>query len=408
MKRPRWIVLLMLALAATAAARHRPLKPKPKNGAYLRRTRLWYMLHVPQGYDPRQKYPLLVVAPYRDDYAAPSFQVWAELAKEDRLFLAALNFPPGYKEDREQRFVELVVELLRTYHGIDHRRMIFVGLEAGAVQVLKFAASYPYVFAAGLALNPRGVPKLEEIERHRSPKMAGKPTRIYITVDPENESIQEALKVARRRLKSSGVLAAVKEAVPVGLGKPSDDEAKLARQVIRSQYSDSKRARVLARLRGTAEEERKKREEEKKKLAAAEKKKERPPEKGAPPKKAEPSEEADPDKVMVAAQEAYDQREYARAIELYEKLAQLRPDSDYAALAKRRIDELLSDPTIKRVIADERAGRKAKSMLSLAQNFQKAGETERAAVYYKKIIEDFPGTSFAKKAQDALDALNPN
>jgi tetratricopeptide (TPR) repeat protein len=408
MTRSRWIVLLMLALAATAAARHRPLKPKPKNAAYLRGTRLWYMLHVPQDYNPRQSYPLLVVAPYRDDYAAPSFQVWEELAKEDRLFLAALNFPPGYKEDREPRFVELVVELLRTYHGIDHRRMVFVGLEAGAVQVLKFAASYPYVFATGLALNPRGVPKLEEIERHRSPKMATKPTRIYITVDPENESIQEALKVARRRLKSSGVLAAVKEAVPVGLGKPSDDEAKLARQVIRSQYSDSKRARVLARLRGTAEEERKKREAEKKKLAAAEKKKERPPEKGAPPKKAPPPEEADPDKVMVAAQEAYDQREYARAIELYEKLAELRPDSDYAALAKRRIDELLSDPTIKRVIADERAGRKAKSMLSLAENFQKAGETERAAVYYKKIVEDFPGTSFAKKAQDALDDLDPN
>lgn len=401
MIRARWIVLLVLSLAAVAAGRGRPPKPKPKNAAYLGKTKLWYLLHVPSKYNPKkEKYPLLVVAPYRDDFAAASFQVWQSLAKHDRVFLAALNFRPGTKQDREKRYCDLVAELCRKYGGIDRKRLIFVGVEKGATQVIKFVAAYPRVFAVGVAVGPRSIPDLSKVKPSAKPRLIATATRLFVIYDPKNAGVRKQLSEARKRLQRLRIPVRTKSAPPVGLGKPSDEEAKIAQKVIRETYSSAKRTEVAMRLRQAAEAERKKREEERKKLAAAKAKEKESAEPGK-----EPTEPATPDDVLLAAQEAYEKKQYAKALKLFQQLAKLAPDSEYSRLANERVKELLADPSVKRAMADAEVERRARPLLSLARNFRRTGDAVKAAAYYKKVIAQFPDTSFAEEARRELTTL---
>lgn len=405
MSRARWIVLWVLLLAVVAAGRGRPPKPKPKNAAYLGKTKLWYLLHVPSKYNPKkEKYPLLVVAPYRDDFAAASFQVWQGLAKHDRVFLAALNFRPGTKQDREKRYCDLVAELCRKYGGIDRKRLIFVGVEKGATQVIKFAAAYPRVFAVGVAVGPRSIPDLSKVKPSAKPRLIATATRLFVIYDPKNAGVRKQLSEARKRLQRLRIPVRTKSAPPVGLGKPSDEEAKIAQKVIRETYSSAKRTEVAMRLRQTAEAERKKREEERRKLAAAKAEEKEPAEPGKEPGK-KPTEPATPDDVLLAAQEAYEKKQYAKALKLFQQLAKLAPDSEYSRLANERVKELEADPSVKRAMADAQVEKRARRLLTFARNFRRTGDAVKAAAHYKKVIAQFPGTSFAEEARRELATL---
>ena len=44
-------------------------------------------------------------------------------------------------------------------------------------------------------------------------------------------------------------------------------------------------------------------------------------------------------------------------------------------------------------------------MFYMAQAYQNSGDNENAAVWYQKIIDTFPGTSYASDAQDYKDAI---
>jgi TolA-binding protein len=399
---------VVLALWLAAAARGaQPVRPKPKEAAFLAKTKLWYLLHVPEKYDPKEPYPLVVVAPYRDDYAGESHNAWLELAKQDRLFLATLNFPPGSKEDREPRFCDLVEEVCKKYEGIDHKRLVFVGLEAGAVQVVRFIAEYPRVFALGLAVGPHGMPDLKDVKPKPKPHLVDSSTDLVVTYDPKSPTIRKALSDARSQIQRLHLELKMKPATPVGLGKPSDDEVEVVTKAIRELYTETKRAEVAKRLRQAAEEARKKKEEEQKKLAAAKAKE-------ADSGKTEPSKEpgktatepaANPDDVLQAAQDAYDKRDLVKALALFRRLAKLRPDSDYARVANERIKELEGDPAIKRAVADAEVEKRAKPLLSLARSFRQVGDKAKAAEEFKKVVEQFPGTSFAEEAAKELKDL---
>ncbi|NQT52980.1 hypothetical protein HQ576_13060, partial [bacterium] len=369
MKRVCVVVAVLVGLVSSATARHRPNRPKPRDAAFLSKTNLWYLLHVPEGYDPRDKYPLIVVAPYRDDYAADSFKVWGELAKQDRVFLAALNFPPTVREGREKRYLDLVAEVMRKYGSIDRKRLVFVGIESGAAQVLKFVAMYPRVFALGLAVGPKGLPNLTEVKPSLKPRLQAAPTDVWVVYDPKQPTIQDALTKARQQFRRLRLSVRVKPAPAVGLGKLSEEEQDTAFKLIRSQYSSGKRTEVASRLRRAADEAKRKRDEEKKKLLAAraeEKKKAEEAEGPSTPAGKKAEESGDPDEVLVAAQSAYDEKRYAKAVRLYQKLAKLAPDSEYSRLADARIKELEGDPAVKRSMADAESERRARPFLTLA------------------------------------------
>jgi TolA-binding protein len=254
-------------------------------------------------------------------------------------------------------------------------------------------------------MDPRAMPDLTKTKPSARPKFAEETTRLQILYDPKNPTIRKQLLDARQPLERCHVSVRVEAAVPEGLGKPSEEETQATTKLVRKLYPAAKRTEVAARLREAEEAEAKKKEEEKKKLAAAkeaETKKETGKASSKEPGKAAA---ANPDDVVAAAQEAYDKREFARALALFQKLAALAPGSDYERLAKKRIEELQGDPSVKRAVADAEAEKKARPMLALGRNFKRAGDLAKAAAEFEKVVAQFPDTSFAEDARQELKEL---
>jgi predicted esterase len=406
--------------APKAQPKPQPKPPaKPDNTQVLGKTNLRYLLYVPQDYDAKRKYPLIVAAQYKDDQAAQAYKNWEELAKKDELFLAALNFPKGSKENREERLTELVEHLCKTYEGIDRKGLVLIGFDGGAAQAIKYVATYPRCFAIALAMDLRSLADVRKIKPQPKPSLVDG-THLLVACDRDYLKTGPVLVAARGHLESLGVAVRCQEVTPAGMGKPSEDETKVILEAVRSLYDSERRAKVAERLHTEAEAARKKSEEEAKKVAAAKTKSagDTPAPGKAEPKadpkadsktepKAEPKTEpkANPDDLLVAAQEAYEKREVVQALRLYEQLAKLKPGSDYARVAKQRIQELRSEPTLKRLIADAEAEEKAAPLLNVARNYRLAGKKDKAVASYEQVIEKFPDSSFAETARRELDAL---
>ena len=402
MNRVRW-VLAFLLLASVVAEARRPVKVKPRNAKYLAGTKLWYMVQVPEPYDPREKYPLVVVAPYREDYADASFRMWQQFAQEDRVFLAALNFSLVSKEKEEERVLSLIRVLKRQYPTIDLKRLAFVGVEGGGGAIMRFAATYPAVFAAAVSIAPRSFPAAEG--KPRGPRLAASKTRLHVTVDPRNRDLRKKLNDCLGAYKKAGLRPKVHLAEPMGLGKPSEEEEQIALAAIRTVYSEDKqkeKRRELAALsRKAAEEARRKREAERKEAALARK----DPDGEKPPPKGEPAAAQDPDDVLEKAREARERKLYTTALKLFRQLAKLAPGTDYARVAQTSIKEIEEDPAIRRAMADEEAGARGRSWLRFARSFAKSGKKAEAVAQYKRIIEKYPDSSFAETAREELKEL---
>ncbi|MFC1805599.1 hypothetical protein ACFL09_01295, partial [Planctomycetota bacterium] len=165
MTRFKWLVVLLLALATVASAAKRPPKPKPKNGRWLDQKKgLWYLVSVPKPYDPKLKYPLLVVTAYRDDHATTNFGHWQKDAQLDQIFLATLNFPPGFKDNRDKGLLDMVQKVVKEYTNIDRRHMVLLGAGSGADAALQFVCAYPRVFQNTLVFNPQRYPDTSKLK----------------------------------------------------------------------------------------------------------------------------------------------------------------------------------------------------------------------------------------------------
>lgn len=407
MKRPIWLAGLLLVVAATPAAARRPRKAKPKGTEWLDHKKdLWYCLHVPQPYDPNTRYPLLVVTAYRDDRAQENFKYWRDEAKLDQIVLATLNFPRGFKGDREKALLEMIKEIAKTRENIALRRLVLLGAGTGADQALKFIASYPRVFAVAIILNPERFPDLAKL-KPGGPRLAGGTPRVYFTYNPDNEDNRSKLADTVRQLRRRHLRVRAEAATPEGAGQASPKEHAFALKALRSVYSPERRKRLAEAWRAEADKERKEKEEQARKLAQAQAELEGEPGPGTQSRPTEPAEEPrDPDSLWLKANELQNQeKDYAAAIEVYQKLLKAAPDSAYAAEARKRITALKNDPQIQRAIADQSAGAECKKWLSLAANYQRAGLSEKAVLYYKKIIDEHPDSSFAVTARKALSKI---
>ena len=404
MTRCKWLVVLLLALATAASAARRPPKAKPKNGRWLNQKKgLWYLLDVPKPYDPKLKYPLLVVAAYRDDRAHESFGHWAKDAQLDQIFLATLNFPPGFKDDRNRSLWDMVAKVVKEYENIDRKHLVLLGAGTGADSALQFIAAYPRVFGTSIVLNPVRYPDLSKT-KPGGPRLAGSTPRMYLTYNSKDKKLLSKVGDAVRQLRRRHVLVKRQSAIPEGSGQASPEERKLAIKALRDTYSSARRKMLASAWEAEADKLRKQKEAERQKLAEARAELEGKPKPGTKPKKEETPK--DPDSLWLKANELQNEKkDYAAAIVVYEKLLEIAPKSDYAAEARKRIAALKGDPQVRQTIADQDAGTECRKWMSLAGNYQRAGLNDKAIVYYTKIIEKHPDSSFAATAREELKKL---
>jgi hypothetical protein len=62
-------------------------------------------------------------------------------------------------------------------------------------------------------------------------------------------------------------------------------------------------------------------------------------------------------------------------------------------------------PEIAKKAADSAVAGKAKMMMGMAQNYAKVGKDEQAIAKFQDVITAYPGTSYAKDAQKAIDDI---
>ncbi len=107
-------------------------------------------------------------------------------------------------------------------------------------------------------------------------------------------------------------------------------------------------------------------------------------------------------KLLAKAQEDVRQTRYGAAIEALDTIAARYADGDDAAEAKKLRDQLAADPDAARGLRDAKVRSEAQAMLSLGDSFRRNKMPEKAIAEYRKVVEKFPDTTFAKLAQERI------
>jgi hypothetical protein len=106
-----------------------------------------------------------------------------------------------------------------------------------------------------------------------------------------------------------------------------------------------------------------------------------------------------------AGQAAEKAKDFVTARREYLRAASLSSGTPLAERAQQRIDELAKDPDIKALF--DRADKDGRSQAALkdAEKLLAAGSREEARAAFKKIIEEFPGSSAAAAAKTKLEGM---
>ena len=87
----------------------------------------------------------------------------------------------------------------------------------------------------------------------------------------------------------------------------------------------------------------------------------------------------------------YDQTKTEEAIKWYSKYLKDYPDRDMAGEVKERMGNLLD--------------KKFKKVYETGEYYEKDGEIESALIYYRRVVKDFPGSTWAEKAMKKIKEL---
>ena len=105
-----------------------------------------YYLHVPKGYTPDRKWPVLVYVHGTEGSGRDALHVWRPLANEEGFFYLAPTFPGwGYthlSNDEDRVLWAMIVEVQERY-AIDRDRVFITGFSGGAQFAHRFAFRYP-------------------------------------------------------------------------------------------------------------------------------------------------------------------------------------------------------------------------------------------------------------------------
>jgi len=102
------------------------------------------------------------------------------------------------------------------------------------------------------------------------------------------------------------------------------------------------------------------------------------------------------------ARAAEQAKDYAQAMRLYEQIVATCPKSDLCAAAKTQLETLKNDKAVQASIHQRDADRECRAWLSMADNFIKADQEEKAKEYLQKIIEKYADTEWGRLAKERL------
>jgi tetratricopeptide (TPR) repeat protein len=114
--------------------------------------------------------------------------------------------------------------------------------------------------------------------------------------------------------------------------------------------------------------------------------------------------------IRFAEGEAQEQAEnYHEALKIYDEVRRQWPEELAALRARVAADRIRSDPDKMawvREAMEAEAERECPMLLNLAKNYLMNDDTARAREKLQKVVEDFPGTTYAEDARAMLDALD--
>jgi tetratricopeptide (TPR) repeat protein len=108
---------------------------------------------------------------------------------------------------------------------------------------------------------------------------------------------------------------------------------------------------------------------------------------------------------LAKADKLYESGEYAKALKEYEKLAKANKKSDVGKKARAKADKIKADKEIMAGINEAEAKKNCENWLEMARTLVKSDKDNEAAKYYKRIIDEYPETSYAETAKRELAKL---
>jgi len=110
---------------------------------------------------------------------------------------------------------------------------------------------------------------------------------------------------------------------------------------------------------------------------------------------------------LLVAQKLEADKKDQRAYLQYKQIARQYSGADAATLASDRVKAYeTAHPDWVQKANESEVGSKAKAALSMAASYKEAGNVEKARAKYQSVIENFPGTSYAKTAKEELEKMN--
>lgn len=108
---------------------------------------------------------------------------------------------------------------------------------------------------------------------------------------------------------------------------------------------------------------------------------------------------------LAAAQQLKSGGKDSEAYRRFKAIAQDFADTESAAPAAAAVAEYEADESFVKEVIERDQADQARAALSMADSYRANNRIEQARQRYQKVIEDFPGTSFAEEAQKALKAM---
>jgi dienelactone hydrolase len=111
------------------------------------------------------------------------------------------------------------------------------------------------------------------------------------------------------------------------------------------------------------------------------------------------------DAIQAQAEAAEKAKDFARALGLYESYVSQYAKATRFAEVKARYEQLKSDPAIQASAKTQSAERECKGWLSTADNYINNNFPDKAKPYLQKILDKYPGTSWATEAKKRLAGI---
>src|SRR5262249_9440336 len=115
--------------------------------------------------------------------------------------------------------------------------------------------------------------------------------------------------------------------------------------------------------------------------------------------------ETDAAAALAVARKLRDEGKPTAAYRKFKAVAQDFPTTDAGKSAADAAAAYESDAAFMKRLHDEEIAAKAKPMLALADSYRSAGKRDQARRKYQDVIDQFPETSFAQAAKQALDEM---